>query len=82
MSKAYWIYVAAASLIALGFADFPLIAYHIKQNFIFSDEIIPLLFSLAMAIDGISALIFGRMFDKFGIVILAVSILLSSFLHL
>lgn len=79
MSKAYWIYVAAASLIALGFADFPLIAYHIKQNFIFSDEIIPLLFSLAMAIDGISALIFGRMFDKFGIVILAVSILLSSF---
>ena len=31
----YWIYMAAVALIALGFVDFPLIAFHFKNSLYF-----------------------------------------------
>lgn len=30
-AKSFWLYVAAAALIATGFADFPLIAFHFQK---------------------------------------------------
>lgn len=69
-SKKYWVYIAAVSFIALGFIDFPLIAYHFKKESIISDMWVPVLFSLAMGADGLSALIAGHLYDKKGIVVL------------
>jgi MFS family permease len=42
-------------------------------------EYIPLLYALAMGVNGLTALIFGRLFDKYGIVVLAWGILISMF---
>lgn len=75
----YWIYVLAAVLIAAGYVDFPLIAYHFKSKALMNDSTIPVFYAVAMATDALAALIFGKMFDKRGIGTLLLAILLSSF---
>ncbi len=62
--RAFWTYVAAVACLAIGFADFPLIAFHLKTAGVADDGAIPLLFALAMAVDGLAALAFGRAFDR------------------
>ncbi len=78
-SKSFWLYIIAVGLVAAGYADFPLIAYHLKKVSIGHEEWIPAFYALAMSVDAISALFFGRMFDKVGVFILAVVVCLSSF---
>ena len=76
--REYWIYLVAVGLIAAGFADFPLIAFHLKKNALAPDEWIPLFYALAMGVDAIAALVFGRLFDKFGLPVLAAAALISA----
>jgi MFS family permease len=77
LPKVYWIYVAAAGVLALGFLDFPLLSFHFENTKLVTREIIPLLYALAMGVNGIAALVFGRLFDKHGIAVLAWGILIS-----
>lgn len=77
LPKVYWIYVAAAGVLALGFLDFPLLSFHFENTALVKKEYIPLLYALAMGVNGLTALIFGRLFDKYGIVVLAWGILVS-----
>lgn len=79
LSRSYWIYVIAVSLVAAGYVDFPLISYHFEQKKIFSEVWIPILYAIAMGVDGIAALILGRLFDKKGLSVLIAATLLSSF---
>jgi len=79
MPKVFWLYLIAVGLIAAGFADYPLVAFHIKQKAVFDDKWIPLLYAGAMGIDGIAALIFGRWYDKVGMLSLAAAVILSAF---
>mgnify|MGYP005850375069 FL=1 len=71
MPRVFWVYLAAAGLVAAGYVDFPLIAFHLKRQVIASETFIPFLYSVAMAVDAISALIFGRLFDRKGIKVMA-----------
>lgn len=66
------------ALIAAGYADFPLIAFHFQTRAIASTNTIPLFYALAMGVSAIAALGFGRLFDRIGISILIVPVLLSS----
>ncbi|MGB9745457.1 MAG: MFS transporter [Bacteroidales bacterium] len=75
----YWIYLAAVVLIAAGYADFPLIAFHFKAKNMMADSYIPLMYALAMITDAISALAFGRWFDRRGIRVLVPAVILSLF---
>jgi len=43
-----------------------------------SDEWIPIFYAIAMGVDALAALLFGRLFDRIGISILIVSALISS----
>jgi MFS family permease len=79
LPRIYWIYVAAAGVLALGFLDFPLLSYHFQNTGVVKPEYIPLLYALAMGVNGLTALIFGRLFDRFGIAVLAWGILVSMF---
>ena len=72
-----WLYIGAAGLLALGFVDFPLLAYHFQQGSLVKPEVIPLLYAGAMGINGLTALVFGRLFDRFGIQIIVLGILVS-----
>ena len=76
--RVYWLYVIATALIAAGFADFALIAYHFQKRALVSPGLIPIFYAVAMGVDGIAALIFGRLFDKLGLSIMIIVALLSS----
>jgi len=75
----FWLYLLAAAFIAMGYADFPLIAYHFKKTALMSDATIPILYAAAMASDGIAALILGRLFDRLGMKAMLFVTLLSLF---
>lgn len=77
LRKTYWVYLGAVVLVAAGYADFPLIAFHFKSKNLMADSYIPLMYALAMATDALSALVFGRWFDRRGIRVLIPAILLS-----
>ena len=77
LPSAFWFYVAGAGLLACGFVDFPLLGYHFQDNAIAAPAVIPLFYAAAMGLNGLAALIFGRLFDRFGIRILVLGILIS-----
>lgn len=76
--RRYWIYLAAVALIAAGYADFPLVAYHFKKVSSVPDDWIPIAYAIAMAVDALAALVFGRLFDRMGLAILILSACLSA----
>jgi MFS family permease len=78
-SRAFWFYLIAVALIGAGYIDYPLIGYHLQQDGILKPEFIALLYSLAMGVDAIAALIFGAWFDRAGVSIVAVSALIAAF---
>ena len=67
LAPIFWVYIVAVAFIAAGYADFPLIAYHFDKTRVMPAEWIPILFALAMAVDGVSALALGSLFDQIGI---------------
>ena len=78
LSKVFWVYLAAAGLIAAGFADFQLIAFHFQKVAVVRSSLIPVLYAVAMAVSGTGSLIFGKLFDRFGITVLLPLTLLSA----
>lgn len=76
--KEFWVYIGAVSLVGAGFIDFPLIAFHFDKVKTASLSYIPLFYSLAMAADGIAALILGHFYDKKGIKALIFTVAISS----
>lgn len=79
LPKAYWLYVIAGSLIAAGFADFSLIAFHFQKSGTLSKEFIPLYYAAAMATSAIASLILGRLLDRLGMPVLLLSFAIPAF---
>lgn len=75
--RKFWLYLIAVALIAAGYADFPLIAYHLKKVSVVSDAWIPVFYAIAMGVDAIAALFFGYLFDRIGISTLVIASLCS-----
>lgn len=78
LAPPFWTYLAAASLVAAGYADFPLIAYHFKHTAVVPEVWIPIFYAMAMGIDALAALFFGHLFDRAGLSILILAALLSA----
>lgn len=78
-TRAYWLYIIAISLIAAGFADFALIAYHFQLTGLVSPVLIPIFYAVAMGVDAIAALLFGKLFDKMGISVMIIMAVISTF---
>jgi len=68
----YWVYLAGAGLVAAGFADYPLIAYHWSIHRVIPADWVPLLYAVAMAVSGGALLLLGRLFDRYAFDILIV----------
>jgi MFS family permease len=77
-TTSYWLYMLGGACFAAGLVSFELISFHFSRTGSVTGEWIPLLFALAMAVDGISGLIFGRLFDKVGMPVVYLAIFLSS----
>jgi MFS family permease len=67
LPRLFWIYIAATALIAAGYVDFPLIAFHFGKTASIKPVLIPILYSLAMAADAGVSFFLGRLFDRIGI---------------
>lgn len=73
-SKSYWIYLSAGALIAAGFADFALIAFHFQRSHTVPQGLIPASYAIAMAAGAIASLVVGKWFDKLGLPVVALSV--------
>ena len=68
--RVFWLYLVAIGLIAAGYADFPLIAYHFQKTSLASEGWIPIFYAVAMGVDAVAALVCGRLFDRLGFPVL------------
>jgi MFS family permease len=78
LPSVFWVYLFGAALVAAGFADFALIAFHFQKAGSVPALWVPMLYSVAMATSGAGSLIFGRLFDRRGISVLVPLTLISS----
>jgi MFS family permease len=79
LPKVFWPYIAAAGVLACGFADFPLLGYHLQNTGLEAPEMIPLLYAGAMGVTGATALLCGKLFDRYGITVLVAGTIISAF---
>ncbi|CAF0702680.1 MFS transporter [Candidatus Methylacidithermus pantelleriae] len=77
LRRTFWWYLVAASLMAAGFVDFPLVAFHLERSQKLPPPLLPLLYSLAMGADAVGALLLGRLYDRLGLRVVLASTLLS-----
>ena len=78
LSRAFWLYTASAALFAFGFADYSLVAYHYAKAAVMSPALVPILYAGAMGMAGLGSLVFGRWFDKRGLMVLVPGILMAA----
>ena len=77
--KALWVYLVAIGFVAAGYVDFPLIAFHFEKTRSVPQAWVPVFYSVAMGVDALAALLFGRWFDRAGVIVLTPAIVLSAF---
>jgi MFS family permease len=70
--RIFWIYLVGACFVAMGFADYPLLAYHFAHTDAMPTQWIAIFYSVAMAVSGGASLLFGRLFDRYGFRVLVV----------
>jgi MFS family permease len=78
LPRALWIYLAATMLVAAGFADFSLMAFHFQRADTIPADWVPLFYAAAMGVSGLGSLAWGRLFDRAGIVVLVPLTLVSA----
>lgn len=78
-SKTYWSYVLAGGLIAAGFADFSLIAFHFQKTGTVSQGLTPVYYAVAMATGAIASLVIGKLLDKVGYPVLLIAFGIPAF---
>lgn len=90
MKKEFILYIAGISLFAFGFIDYSLIIMHVSRNYtgvaaglaetgsLVGSGTLPLLYAGAMLVDAVAALVFGLLYDKKGVRVLAWSTLISA----
>jgi predicted MFS family arabinose efflux permease len=66
----FWWYAAGSALVAFGFADYALIAFHFAKTHVIGAAWIPIVYAFAMGVGGIGSLVFGKLYDRFGLMIL------------
>lgn len=60
----YRVYLVGVALIAIGLADWPLLAYHMEREGVLATKWLPVAYAGAMAADGLAALVAGSTFDR------------------
>lgn len=78
--KRFVLYIIGISLFAFGFLDYSLVAMHVSRSCsdLVSADVLPLLYSGAMLVDAAAALIFGNLYDRWGMKVLVVSAVLAA----
>lgn len=78
LSRRFWLYSIFIALTVAGFAHFQLIAFHFAAHSLVPTIQIPVFYAVAMATDAVTALLVGRLYDRYGLI----AILLIPFLSI
>jgi MFS family permease len=78
LAPTFRVYLVAVALIAAGYADFALIAYHFDKAAVMPTTWIPILYAIAMAVDGAAGLALGSLFDRIGLRAMILATVLSA----
>lgn len=90
MKREFILYIAGISLFAFGFIDYSLITMHVASHYaaltgglaetssIVTSGNLPLLYAGAMLVDAVAAMVFGLMYDRWGVKVLALSSVISA----
>lgn len=60
----YRVYLAGVALVAIGLADWPLLAYHLEREHVIATTWLPVAYAAAMGFDGLAAFLAGHLFDR------------------
>jgi len=77
-NKPFWIYLIGASLVALGYADFALIAYHFGKEQLISPLWIPITYAIALGTNIVMAPWLGHLYDRKGFIVLVMMTAIAS----
>lgn len=78
--KCFVLYIIGISLFAFGFLDYSLVAMHVNRAYsgLISADVLPLLYSAAMLVDAAAALLFGYLYDRWGMKVLVISAVIAA----
>lgn len=79
LPRIFWVYLLGVAFLAAGFVDFPLISFHFQRAETVAPEMIPIYYAVAMGIDALAAIVFGRWFDRRGLSVLIIAAIISAF---
>ena len=68
--RAFWWYAAASALVAFGFADYSLIAFHFAKGGVMPAVAVPVVYAFGMLAGGAGSLLFGKLYDQIGLKVL------------
>jgi len=74
----FWWYAIGAALVAFGFADYALIAYHFAKAHAVPEATIPITYAFGMLAGGLGALLFGKLYDHLGLIVLIPATLVTA----
>lgn len=60
----FWMYTAFTFFTTVGFVNFSIIGYHLKDRNLLTDGRITMLYAIAMAVDAAMALVTGSLYDR------------------
>ena len=66
----FWWYAAASGLVAFGFADYSLIAFHFAKGGVMPAVAVPVVYAFGMLAGGAGSLLFGKLYDHIGLKVL------------
>ncbi|HLI18127.1 MAG TPA: MFS transporter [Rhodanobacteraceae bacterium] len=72
------VFLAATALIAAGYSDFALIAFHLARDHVVANDVVPGLYAVASLAGGLTALALGKLFDRQGLSVLLWSTLVPA----
>jgi MFS family permease len=64
LSREFWLYTLFSFITTTGFISFVILGFYFKDKNIINESGIPFFYSIAMAVDGIAALIIGKIYDR------------------
>ena len=68
LPKAFWQYAAFSAATMLGFSTWAVLAFHLTSRHLVSAAVVPVLYALvAMGTASITAVVFGRIYDRVGL---------------
>jgi MFS family permease len=63
----FWLYAAFSVATMLGFSTWAVLAFHATQRHLVSDGTVPVLYAVAMGAAALTAVAFGRLYDRVGL---------------